>query len=60
MGSVVATVRCSRLGKVRKVPRNNESDGGAPAPSDARVRDRTRGITRFIFRNTVGDVPLSR
>ena len=59
MGSVVATVRRSRLCKVRKVLRNNESDQGTPAPSDAIVRDRTRGITRFILRNTGRKVSLS-
>ena len=59
MGSMVATVRCSRLCKARKVLRRKESDQGAPVPSDAMVRDRTRGITRFSLRNTVGKVSLS-
>lgn len=60
IGSGVATLRCSRLGKVRKVLRNNESDQGAPIPSDAMVRDRTRGITRFSLRKTVGKASISR
>ena len=54
MGSAVATVRRSRSGKVRKDLRSRESDQRAPAPSDAMVRDRTRGITGLIHRNTVG------
>jgi len=59
MGSMVATVRCSRLCKAWKVLRRIESDQGAPAPSDAIVRDRRRGIIRFKLRNAVGKVSLS-
>jgi hypothetical protein len=58
IGSVVAIVRCSRLCKARKVLRSNASDQGAPTPSDAIVSDRTRGITRFILRNTGRKVPF--